>query len=78
MGANRYRWTDLNGGRMVAVSNTAKMICSKCQVEMNHHCDKIVYQAGMDDAGTDLGLGGIIEEFHACPQCGGGASRLEV
>lgn len=63
---------------MVAVANTDKMICSKCQVEMNHHSDKIVYKAGADDAGTDMALGGIIEEFHACPNCGCGASRPEV
>jgi len=60
---------------MAAVANTDKMICSQCKVEMNHHCDKIVYNAGGDDAGTDPGLGGVIEEFHTCPKCGGGASR---
>jgi hypothetical protein len=42
---------------------------------MNHHCDKIVYNAGEDEAVTDPDLGGIIEEFHTCPKCGGGASR---
>jgi hypothetical protein len=58
------------------VANTDKMICSHCKVEMNHHCDKIVYNAGADDVGkTDPGLGGIVEEFHTCPKCGDGASR---
>jgi ribosomal protein S27AE len=62
---------------MVAVVNTDKMICPRCGVEMNHHCDKIVYNADPKDAGnTDSILGGIIEEFHTCPKCGGGASRL--
>jgi hypothetical protein len=43
---------------------------------MNHHCDKIVYNVDTPDAGkTEPGLGGIIEEFHTCPKCGGGASR---
>jgi len=52
------------------------MICSRCKVEMNHHCDKIVYNVDAHDAGkTDQSLGGIIEEFHTCPKCGGGASR---
>jgi len=60
---------------MTAVANTDKMICSQCKVKMNHHCDKIVYNAGEDEAGTDPDLGGTIEEFHTCPKCGGGASR---
>ncbi len=62
---------------MVAVANTDKMICPRCGVEMNHHCDKIVYHTDPQDAGTfDSSLGGIIEQFHTCPKCGGGASRL--
>jgi len=45
-------------------------------VEMNHHCDKLVYTTDPQDAGqADPSLGGFIEEFHACPKCGGGASR---
>ncbi|HYL13787.1 MAG TPA: hypothetical protein VEV41_12170 [Terriglobales bacterium] len=43
---------------------------------MNHHCDKLVYTTNPQDAGQiDPNLGGIIEEFHTCPKCGGGASR---
>jgi ribosomal protein S27AE len=62
---------------MVAVANSDKMICPRCGVEMNHHGDKIVYNADIQDAGkTELSLGGVIEEFHTCPKCGGGASRL--
>jgi ribosomal protein S27AE len=61
---------------MAAVANTDKMICPHCRVEMNHHCDKLVYNTDLQDAGQfDPGLGGIIEEFHTCPKCGGGASR---
>ena len=61
---------------MAVVANADKMICSHCKVEMNHHCDKIVYNVDSHDAGsTDPNLGGIIEEFHTCPKCGGGASR---
>jgi ribosomal protein S27AE len=53
-----------------------KMICSSCGVEMNHHCDKVVYGGNSQVAGSpDLQLGGFIEEFHTCPQCGRGASR---
>jgi len=61
---------------MAAVANTDKMICSICRVEMNHHCDKLVHTTDPQDAGqADPSLGGFIEEFHACPKCGGGASR---
>ena len=61
---------------MAAVAKTDKMICPSCGVEMNHHCDKLVYTIDPQDAGqTDPSLGGFIEEFHACPNCGGGASR---
>jgi ribosomal protein S27AE len=62
--------------RMTAVANADKMICPNCRVEMNHHCDKLVYTPDPPDAGrTDPSLGGFIEEFHACPKCGYGASR---
>jgi ribosomal protein S27AE len=54
----------------------SKMICPRCGVEMNHHCDKHVYTTDTKDAGSpDPSLGGFIEEFHTCPKCGGGASR---
>jgi ribosomal protein S27AE len=53
-----------------------KMICPDCQVDMNHHCDKVVYSTDQPQAGAiDPHLGGFIEEFHTCPKCGGGASR---
>ena len=60
---------------MASVVNTDKMICPNCRVEMNHHCDKLVYTADAQDRQTDPTLGGFIEEFHTCPKCGGGASR---
>jgi ribosomal protein S27AE len=61
---------------MTVVAKTDKIMCPSCKVEMNHHCDKLVYTPDSHDAGqTDPGLGGLIEEFHACPKCGGGASR---
>jgi ribosomal protein S27AE len=54
----------------------SKMICPSCKVEMNHHCDKLVYNAGTQEAGAaEPNLGGSIEEFHRCPRCGDGASR---
>ena len=43
---------------------------------MNHHSDKLVYATDLYQADAlDLSLGGFIEEFHACPNCGGVASR---
>jgi ribosomal protein S27AE len=59
------------------VTRTDKMTCPSCRVEMNHHCDKLVYTAEPQDIGqADPGLGGFIEELHTCPKCGGAASRL--
>lgn len=53
-----------------------KMTCPNCRVEMNHHCDKLVYAIEGPPAGAiDPNLGGFIEEFHTCPMCGSGASR---
>ncbi len=61
---------------MARVVNTDKMICPNCRMEMNHHCNKLVYTGDAQDAWqTDPTLGGFIEEFHTCPKCGGGASR---
>jgi len=53
-----------------------KLICPDCGAAMNHHCDKVVYVTDPQQAAaTDPSLGGVIEEFHTCPKCGGGASR---
>lgn len=45
------------------------MICPQCQVEMNHHCDKLVYGSNEETEG------GQIQEFHTCPSCGECGSR---
>lgn len=53
-----------------------KMVCPQCGVEMNHHADKLVYASHGEEMRTvDPSLGGWIEEFHSCPQCGGVGSR---
>lgn len=58
------------------MANTDKMICPNCKVVMNHHCDKLMYTSDPLDPGrTDPNLGGFIEEFHTCPNCGAAASR---
>jgi len=52
------------------------MLCLRCGSEMNHHADKVVVSADVgDEAIVDPVLGGIVEEHHACPACGAGASR---
>ena len=49
-----------------------KMICPYCGAEMNHHADKLVYPASAEDARKmNAALGGVIEETHYCPGCGG-------
>jgi len=49
------------------------MVCPQCGINMNHHCDKLVYATGTSDA--DPADAGAIVEFHTCPECGDGASR---
>lgn len=58
--------------------SSAKMICPKCRIEMNHHCDKLVHVPDSSAAKIDENLGGALEEFHSCPNCGGIASRPAV
>ena len=39
----------------------SKMICPRCGVEMNHHCDKLVYVVDPQNAGVDTStLGGLL------------------
>jgi len=53
-----------------------KMICPRCGTEMNHHADKLVYPVSAEDAKEmNAALGGLIEETHCCPRCGGVESR---
>jgi hypothetical protein len=54
----------------------ARMICPNCHVEMNHHCDKLVQASDSQQAiQLDDGAGGVLQEFHSCPNCGRGGSR---
>ena len=58
------------------MTTASKMICPNCRAEMNHHCDKLVYATDPQQlAHVDEALGGLLEEFHTCPKCGGGGSR---
>ena len=53
-----------------------KMRCPDCGAEMNHHADKIVYDAAPGDDASDEG--GRILEAHTCPGCGRSATRAHV
>jgi predicted RNA-binding Zn-ribbon protein involved in translation (DUF1610 family) len=65
--------------RFVKIAEMAEanpMICPDCGVPMNHHADKVRKETHPDDVSVfDSGLGGVIEEFHTCPQCGKTQSR---
>jgi rRNA maturation endonuclease Nob1 len=51
------------------------MLCPDCGAQMNHHADKVDYNAGLDDpALIDPDFGGVVEEAHTCASCG----RMEV
>ena len=51
------------------------MTCPECGATMNRHAEKLVYTGETRGAGEDPLLGGVMEEMHACPQCGHVASR---
>jgi predicted RNA-binding Zn-ribbon protein involved in translation (DUF1610 family) len=52
-----------------------KMSCTDCRIEMNHHSDKLVYAADLPQSDAIDPSQDVIEEFYACPKCGGIASR---
>jgi predicted RNA-binding Zn-ribbon protein involved in translation (DUF1610 family) len=48
-----------------------KMVCPDCGVEMNLHAEKVDYTRAPEGVEASVeGLGGLVEEFHACPACG--------
>jgi predicted RNA-binding Zn-ribbon protein involved in translation (DUF1610 family) len=53
-----------------------RMRCPKCGAEMNRHAEKVVHAESAADLGlVDAALGGLLEETHACPNCGNVDSR---
>ena len=53
------------------MAERAKMTCPTCGVEMNLHAEKVDYSAAAAEGEAfDEGLGGVVEEFHTCPECG--------
>lgn len=60
-------------------SKVKKMICLACGVEMNYHADKIDYTAALTYPDKmDPDLGGMLEEVHTCPKCGGTEVRMAI
>ncbi|MDT7809325.1 MAG: hypothetical protein QOJ70_3138 [Acidobacteriota bacterium] len=58
------------------MSERAGMVCPDCGAEMNQHAEKVAYTAVPSDAAAfDPELGGVVEEFHTCPECGRTLSR---
>ena len=64
---------------MAAVKSADKMMCPQCGFQMNHHGDKLVYgassQESQDTSEIESLSGGLITQFHSCPNCGSAASR---
>jgi ribosomal protein S27AE len=54
-------------------SQSIAIICANCNVPMNQHAEKLVYVS--DDTYPDPVLGGVIQEMHTCPKCGGSATH---
>jgi predicted RNA-binding Zn-ribbon protein involved in translation (DUF1610 family) len=53
------------------MAEKTRLHCPKCGAEMNHHADKIDYSAGRaEPQADDLGMGGVLQEVHTCPNCG--------
>ena len=55
---------------------TKTMKCPQCGVEMNYQAEKLVYPStAAEMKKMDLALGGIVEDFFTCPECGQAESR---
>jgi hypothetical protein len=58
------------------MANTDAIICPQCKIAMNYHAEKIDYAAALTEPdAADPDLGGILEEVHTCPKCGGIETR---
>jgi predicted RNA-binding Zn-ribbon protein involved in translation (DUF1610 family) len=53
------------------MAHATTLNCPDCGVEMNLHAEKIDYGTELADGALfDPDLGGLVEEFHTCPDCG--------
>ena len=60
---------------MATVANPDKVMCPSCKVQMNHHCEKVLYNPDPpENAQPDLTVGGFVAQLHTCPACGGSAT----
>jgi ribosomal protein S27AE len=59
------------------MSSETNMICPVCGHEMNHHAEKLI-AAFPEEPGYNTAFSGVLEESHACPNCGAAASRLAL
>ena len=58
------------------MSRIEKMICHQCGIAMNHHAEKMDFDAGFREPdAADPDFGAVIEEYHVCAKCGTSASR---
>jgi len=58
------------------MAKTNAMICPQCKIETNYHAEKIDYMAALvEPDAADPAFGGILEEIHTCPRCGGIETR---
>jgi hypothetical protein len=62
---------------MIDSTTSNKMICPRCKIAMNHHCDKIVVNVPDFGSGQSMANGGVIQEFHSCSECGYAAARYQ-
>jgi ribosomal protein S27AE len=59
------------------MAKTNPMLCPDCGLPMNHHADKVDYTAAeKEGAVVDPQAGGVVAEFHTCPECGKTHSRV--
>jgi len=50
---------------------TKTMKCPECGLEMNYQAEKLVYPStAAEMKKVDPALGGIVEDFFTCPECG--------
>ena len=62
---------DRDGGQRMV-----RMTCGACDATMNPHAEKVVVPVTDEEAATvDWAVGGVVEEIHQCPRCGGIQSR---
>ena len=48
-----------------------KILCPECDLEMNHHAEKLVDPVTRAEAERlDPALGGVVKDIYACPECG--------